>query len=82
MYAVNNVSATSIQIGETAIYNIEILNSGKLDSLSTLLTTVFPPQLQVTEIKLDGNIISGDLVAGISLGPILSGKNKNSFYNS
>lgn len=74
--ALNNISTTSIQIGETAIYNIEISNSGKLDSLSTLFTTVFPPQLQVTEIKLDGNIISGDLVAGISLGPILSGKNK------
>lgn len=74
--AFNNISTTSIQIGETAIYNIEISNSGKLDSLSTLFTTVFPPQLQVTEIKLDGNIISGDLVAGISLGPILSGKNK------
>ncbi|EQK43163.1 conserved repeat domain protein [[Clostridium] bifermentans ATCC 638] len=74
--AVNNVSATSIQIGETAIYNIKISNSGKLDSLSTLFATVFPPQLQVIEIKLDGIVISGDLVAGISLGPILSGKNK------
>lgn len=74
--AVNNVSTALIQIGETAIYNVNILNSGKLDSLSTLFTTVFPPQLQVIEIKLDGNIISGDLVAGISLGPILSGKNK------
>lgn len=73
---VNNVSTTSIQIGETAIYNVNISNSGNLDSLSTLFTTAFPPQLQVTEIKLDGNIISGDLVAGISLGPILSGKNK------
>lgn len=71
-----NCSTTSIQIGETAIYNVNISNSGKLDSLSTLFTTTFPPQLQVTEIKLDGNIISGDLVAGISLGPILSGKSK------
>lgn len=65
---------TSIQVGETATYYIEIVNNGELDSLSTIFKDVFPPQLVVQEIKSNGEIISGDLSKGISLGPLVSGK--------
>lgn len=71
-----NCRSTSIQVSETAIYDIEIENNGELDSVSTVLTDIFPPELQVVEIKVDGNVISGDLSAGVKLGPILSGEKK------
>ncbi|MBS6507953.1 MAG: DUF11 domain-containing protein [Paraclostridium bifermentans] len=70
-------SKTSIKIGETAIYTIEILNSGELDSISTKLVDVLPGQLQVMEIKMDEKIIYGDLVEGINLGPTTSGMKKS-----
>ncbi|WGX75204.1 prenyltransferase/squalene oxidase repeat-containing protein [Paraclostridium bifermentans] len=69
-------SSTLIQIGETATYDIEIVNSGELSSISTLLTDIFPPELQVIEIKADGNVISGDASVGIKLGSISSGDKK------
>lgn len=69
-------SNNSIKIGETAIYTIEILNSGKLDSISTKLIDILPIQLQVVEIKVDEKIVYGDLTAGINLGSIASGGRK------
>lgn len=68
---------TSIKAGDTAIYDIEILNSGELDSLSTKLVDIFPTQLQVIAIKVDEKIVEGNLSTGISLGLIPSGGKKS-----
>ncbi|WP_250675824.1 DUF11 domain-containing protein [Paraclostridium ghonii] len=72
-----NCRSTLIQVDETVIYDIDIENNGELDSVSTVLTDILPPELQVVEIKVDGNVISGDLSAGVKLGPILSGEKKS-----
>ena len=72
-----NCSNTLIQVDETVVYDIEIENNGELDSVSTVLTDIFPPELQVVEIKVDMNVISGDLSSGVNLGPILSGDKKS-----
>lgn len=71
-----NCRSTSIQIGEIAIYDIEISNGEEMDAIYNELTDIFPPELQVVEIKVDGKIISGDLSSGISLGLIPIGEKK------
>ena len=66
----------SVKVGDTLAYTIVFTNKGDIEAENVLLQDNFPPQLEVQEIRVNGTPVNGDIEAGIYIGGIPVGEEK------
>ncbi|WP_373601491.1 DUF7507 domain-containing protein, partial [Paraclostridium bifermentans] len=64
----------NVEVGDTFTYTIRIENTGDIKVENFVLQDTLPPEFSVEEIKVDGNIVGGDLAVGIPIGDIDPGQ--------
>ena len=70
---VNPVNATS---GDILTFTVNVLSFA--DSTKNVIKDILPPELETVEnqILVDGNVVTGNIVEGIDIGPIAKGLSK------
>lgn len=76
LIVLKRVNKNVVKIGDTFKCIIEIINAGNIEIQKITVTDILPNVFIRQNIKLDGNVILGDLDTGLSIGNIQVGESK------
>lgn len=76
LMVLKRVNKSVVKIGDIFKYTIEITNVGNVEVQKITVTDILPNVFVVQSIKVDGNIITGDLNTGLNIGNIGVGEIK------
>lgn len=76
LMVLKRVNKSVVKIGDIFKYTIEITNAGNVEVQKITVTDILPNVFTIQSIKLDGNIITGDLNTGLNIGNIGVGEIK------
>lgn len=67
----------NILLGNIFTYTINIKNTGTIPIQSSIITDILPTQLEVEQLQLNENIITGNLNLGVNVGALAVGEIKS-----
>ncbi|MGL5416306.1 MAG: DUF7507 domain-containing protein [Clostridium sp.] len=76
LMALKRVNRSVVKIGDIFKYTIEITNIGNVEIQKITVIDILPNVFAIQNIKLDGNIITGNLSTGLNIGDIQIGEIK------
>lgn len=76
MEVTKKANKESVKVGDIFQYIINITNSGDINLQNVIAQDTLPIEFKVLDIKVDGVSINGDIEAGINIGAISVGQNK------
>lgn len=70
-------SEQSVVIGDIFEYIINVVNTGNMEVKNVVLNDKLPPQLMISKITVDGNIVNSNIIQGLNIGNFDVGQSKS-----